>query len=805
MIPLEDPQGLPTMIRRMSESLGSINDLAQRASGDPAAADVLALQDLEQLTSRVENLMLPYDAFDVLECIRLQNGMGDPATYRESEFDGSAISIELCALIAASRTSRAGTSPDEEGHRASPDPVIDELAELLKKIEERISNHVFFKSLVDHKVDSQLYYRAALKEVHLRMPTYPHMLEESLRELFADADLDHECRSVLGFTGIEAIAVLMAVNDLHAANWAARAQTISESTDMVNAAFELRAAGGEIDLEIRERARSLWRESWSDYADGTVTTPAELALFCGMPQAVVESIVDAFALDMPGESATVAIAKFANGESGVRLRPLIRDPSGQFAFVSSALLLPSLRETIEGHLKATTAWPIYEKRRGVFLENAAVRYLSDILPTADVTNSIEYFIPNPDSTDPELTPPEYTKLVETDSLFVVDDVAIIVEAKSGSVRDGTRAGQPLGVDRDLKKLITDANNQAQRVRDCIRNDGGLRLRDGSWLDLSFVRETYVIAVTLEDLANITALSSELEEKRVVASSEHPWITSLHDLRIISEVIERPAEFLLFLRRRTDTQVTRKFRAIEELDYFMAFLNGQLYVVPDPAVAEKELPKFGMARVADKRRYAKQVNEVFQSLTDPLDAWYFSELGWRSDEVPKPRLHAHLDLLALVDAIARAREPGWLRIGATLISGSSATQRRFVESIISIAVNTRIDGDRHSLTFPGGSRFADSFVLTFATGGRRESLPTLRTDMAEYIGAKKHQLGVSMGAVLLFNSDETPSLLSTVYDTCPLVADPMLDAKIKVFGLKTGVTGTRPASWQRKKRGRVERS
>jgi len=79
----------------------------------------------------------------------------------------------LCALISGSKPP-CWYLTDEEGHRASPDPVIDELAELLKKIEERISNHVFF-NLSSTTKSIQLYYRAALKEVHLRMPTYPHM------------------------------------------------------------------------------------------------------------------------------------------------------------------------------------------------------------------------------------------------------------------------------------------------------------------------------------------------------------------------------------------------------------------------------------------------------------------------------------------------------------------------------------------------------------------------------------------------------------------------------------------------------
>jgi hypothetical protein len=39
----------------------------------------------------------------------------------------------------------------------------------------------------------------------------------------------------------------------------------------------------------------------------------------------------------------------------------------------------------------------------------------------------------------------------------------------------------------------------------------------------------------------------------------PWITSLHDLEVISAVIERPAEFLLYLRRRTDSGVATYYR------------------------------------------------------------------------------------------------------------------------------------------------------------------------------------------------------------------------------------------------------
>jgi hypothetical protein len=53
----------------------------------------------------------------------------------------------------------------------------------------------------------------------------------------------------------------------------------------------------------------------------------------------------------------------------------------------------------------------------------------------------------------------------------------------------------------------------------------------------------------------------------------PWIASLHDLKVISKVIERPAEFLLYLRRRADSGVTDYHRAADEPDLFMLSWTG----------------------------------------------------------------------------------------------------------------------------------------------------------------------------------------------------------------------------------------
>jgi hypothetical protein len=202
-----------------------------------------------------------------------------------------------------------------------------------------------------------------------------------------------------------------------------------------------------------------------------------------------------------------------------------------------------------------------------------------MLPGAAVHASLEYFVPDPSKS--ETAPTNYTKLVEGDGLLVLDDIAIILEAKGGALGPESRAGDRARLRSDLRKLITDASHQANRLRDRIKTDRGLRLRDGTWLDLSNVRETHAVAVTLEDLSAIATVTTSLINAGLLAVQDVPWTVSIHDLGIIRELIDRPAEFVLYLRRRTEPAVTLRYHAVDELDLFLEFFASGLYVEPDP--------------------------------------------------------------------------------------------------------------------------------------------------------------------------------------------------------------------------------
>ena len=216
---------------------------------------------------------------------------------------------------------------------------------------------------------------------------------------------------------------------------------------------------------------------------------------------------------------------------------------------------------------------------------------------------------------------KYTKRVEGDHLFVIDDVAIIVEDKAVAVSPLARAGETRRVRSDLTRIIEKAADQASRLQDRIEYDGGIRLHGGGWLDLSKVREIHTIAVSLDDLPGAATATAELVDAGLIDPAHITWTVSLHDLDLITELVDHPAEFLLYLRRRTDPLATVMYTAPDELDLFLHFLRSGLYVEPDPAEVRKALPHLPPPATAELRRFNRQEPAYLASLTDDLDKWH----------------------------------------------------------------------------------------------------------------------------------------------------------------------------------------
>lgn len=317
------------------------------------------------------------------------------------------------------------------------------------------------------------------------------------------------------------------------------------------------------------------------------------------------------------------------------------------------------------------------------------------------------------------------------------------------------------------------------MRQRIVEDHGLRLRDGTWLDLSDVREIHAVVTSLDDLPGIATATAKLVGAGLLASDHIPWTVSLNDLDLIAQLVDRPAEFLLYVRRRTEPKATEMFMAVDELDLLLLFFRMGLYVEPDPAVAAHEMPWLGKPHTADVRRHKEQIPGLVTSHTDDLDAWYYSlhpPAGIEVDEVaPKPRMVAS-PLAPLIDWLHDNGIFGWLSIGATLLEGSSEAQQQLAEYPVKLTSNPDPNGKPRSMAIPWGLSKQDGWLLVWMR--RPEAMDGEKVVQRAhlYMVAKKHQLGFKRGASFVYD-ESTGELFGASYDSGQTEVEPEIFAEL----------------------------
>ncbi|MFI0777338.1 hypothetical protein [Streptomyces sp. NPDC021212] len=193
--------------------------------------------------------------------------------------------------------------------------------------------------------------------------------------------------------------------------------------------------------------------------------------------------------------------------------------------------------------------------------------------------------------------------------------------------------------------------------------------------------------------------------------------SLHDLELITELVARPAEFLLYLRRRRDPDVTVMFRAPDELDLFLYFFEAGLWVEPEPAQVRAAFLFLSEPTTAGLRRDRAQEPVYLSSRTDAPDRWFYAKQ--RDDEgpesVPKPAM-VPAPLAPFIGELQSRQVRGWLSIGATLLSMAAAVQHLFARHGEQLLNHPAPHGRGRSMTVPVTASIdpAEGWLFVWAT-------------------------------------------------------------------------------------------
>ncbi|MFX1296918.1 MAG: hypothetical protein ACFFD2_18930 [Promethearchaeota archaeon] len=290
------------------------------------------------------------------------------------------------------------------------------------------------------------------------------------------------------------------------------------------------------------------------------------------------------------------------------------------------------------------------KKKAKLLEEMSINYLRNIMPKARIYNELFYYIEQ----DGEKV------LYETDGLIIFDENLLILEAKSHKLTLSAKRGSILRIEKTVKNVIDDAYNQAIRCKHYIINNSPADFFDKHnkkvvSLKVENFKSIYIINTTYENLLHLSVKLHDLKNFNLIEGKEWPWTVFINDLRIISEIVECPSIFLLYLQRRIKMNDLELLMNSDELDFFMFFLKTGLYFDDINISKNQKISLFGM--------------------TDELDRYYLYLQG-KVKEAEKPVFKIPKFYKNIVYNIEELGKRGFVKATISLLSIDAKDREKF---------------------------------------------------------------------------------------------------------------------------------
>jgi hypothetical protein len=631
----------------------------------------------------------------------LANQVINPNKYRESTFEGMSAIAELGARELIARPSRDG----ESQLRLIDPKAVQECLSRIRSLAQTLL-------LVNMQAPDPLAFSVRAKRLFLRHPVFEHQERDILNGLFG-GDFDGDLRSEVGFTIAEALSVVDCFRSLPLEKLRDRAE------ETFSAAITAKTKG-RLATNAHDRRRQLKRLSgryraaataltFSGVGDTLALTPVAIAGRTGVAADGIQKILDMFSI---GFGYTVPdgvdwLEGFGAGHNPLLRQPVVLDADGNYLCIGPGLFLFALRDVLEEAIKDQGCRDKFYARRGRYLEDRAAGLLEEALRPEFLERSLRYGFKGVPT--------------ETDVLLTIGSVAVAAEVKSKLLTEPARRAAAKSLARDLGEIVSEGAAQAERVRALIEGDRGLNIvseeRTQRWLDFGHIKRVIPIVISLEDLSWITTAIEPLVASGVLPDNVRaPLIVGIHDLEIMCDLVEFPAQLIHYFTRRLAVNALRTVTATDELDYFMYYLERGLFFEDD------------------LERNGKPLHRFISSMTDDVDAYYMFSKGTRTRHAKRPRQSVPKLVRRTLEQLDVERPTGWIDASLALLDMSSDTRKRFAEMHGRVRRATRADGLNHDASLVVGE-----FGVTIMSS-QSHVLPRAPQPLSDYCNAKRYQQG-----------------------------------------------------------------
>jgi len=665
---------------------------------------------IDEKLARLQEIIQTYDPVELLTALSTAYTFsGD--TEEDPRLEFAEFSVSMVAAV-----------PPTAIYQSATKESIDDAKKLIEDIFNEV-RHYFGSEAAEHEkvtVENIVRYSAILDWLFVRGETYPDHYLQLMRDEFIPHD--RVLQNAYRITTEDVIAFSKdIIRQIEEAT--------NQTAEVFQAAAETQKLLGELS-DTRDFATS------EELADAFNELP-EVKLVRERLAAVPKSY---FEID-PGKLPLVAVEHLtlARGDnepfrfhkavfwptnsSLIYEKPLLRIDGKLYCFIPQTFFI-NLRKVLQALIDTADHKYFtkqYRKKRGDLLEEQSIDLLARRLPGAKVYRSMYYHIVENGE----------QKRPEADGIILFDTYMFIIEAKGAELSESGRRGGLERVRRELGEIVTKGQTQQARTLEYIQqnNKPVFENQDGS-IALVLEKDKYPhitpIVTSLEDVSFLMASMKDMVEMGIVATVLMPWFVSLSDLRVVTDIVESPAQLILYIERRRRLYNIDFYRSADELDSFGHYLKEGLYFEDIEGTAPTVMTLTG---------YSKTIDTFYKNSGE------------------KPRLNIPQDSRELIKSLEESGLEGRTDFAIEILNYDWKSQDAIAKQVKCCLSQTALDSKDHSTTV--ASYNDETAGLTFVTyKGNDAQLNEVHHQYSNYARIKRYQLRKSKW-LLVFINQESP--------------------------------------------------
>ncbi len=632
-------------------------------------------EDIDRNIAELLLLIQLYNPIDFLTTIALQNCFSDSEIYTESSHKGRECLIEFALSLILSQTRRKGLPHATQ-------EAINKFSDLISKTMDEVLT--YFSSEASENKNNKLEYEIRLilisRYLYVRGDSYQEHHIEMIRDIFKPHDAffkeqyDLECDKI--------ISILERISNQPAKNLLPHIQamaSLKKSHELFKKFIDEKGTDTFISIEdMKNQFLTLPQTQEMQLEFGKKRHLLEKNIFEITPsEELPQNILDLLSSTFGNNTSFVkepAFNAWPTNDSIINTHPLIKDDNKYYCFIPQ-LIFRQAGDILEQMIKNKNEnyyTNTYFKKRSNYLEKKTLDYLSRLMPDAKIYHNLYY----------DFNHNGKLSRFETDGIIIYDTNLFIIEAKAGRLSLSSKRGSLLRLKNDLNKLVEESFQQAERVKRYINetkeptfkneeNTEVLRLNNKNHF-----KNIYLINTTLQPLGSLAAHLPTIRNIGYLKGLEWPWSVYINDLKVISEILESPTQFLLYLQRRIKSNDYPQYHSHDELNLLMVYLKEGLYF--------------------EDGLFEQKTMIMPHGYTEDLDR-YYDFIAGRVSSGEKPKIQLDLEYEELIREIEASGKFGFTDASTTLLSFDASTRKEFLKGLKDSLQLAKTDEKDHDFT------------------------------------------------------------------------------------------------------------